>query len=152
MQTTDFGPVWKTTLRMIGRRPLNRALLRQKLMARFKHNPQAVEAAVCKAQELHLIDEERFADMWIAHWVERGASRLFVLRKSESQGIPRATAEAVLNRLNYDEAACARLAARQKMPSLQSLSAQEARQKLMAFLQRRGFPYRIAKAAILDLL
>ena len=95
MWRTDrrFAAAYVAALKLLGRRELSEAQVRQRL-ARRAHDPDAIDAAVARLLDERAIDDRRVADA-IAR-TETGVRRrgkLRVLRKIESAGIAAATAK-----------------------------------------------------------
>ena len=93
-------------------------------------------------------NDENFAGAWVesrSHGRPRGAR---VLRQELRQkGVERETIDAALPGAEAElENAVA--AARRKWHSLENLEERERREKLIGFMQRRGFNYLVAKAAL----
>jgi regulatory protein len=90
--TNDSRQAYVAGLKLLGRRELSEAQVRQRL-ARLQHDPDAIDAAVARLLDEHAIDDNRVAEA-IAR-TETGVRRrgkLRVLRKIESAGIATATA------------------------------------------------------------
>jgi regulatory protein len=88
----DFRKAYVDALKMLGRRELSEAQIRQRL-ARREHAPDAIDAAVARLREERAIDDARVAAA-IARTETgiRKRGRLRVRRKIESAGISPATA------------------------------------------------------------
>jgi regulatory protein len=79
-------------LKMLGRRELSEAQVRQRL-ARRGHEPDSVDAAVVRLREERAIDDARVAEAIVRTQSSiRGRGRLRVLREVESAGIAAAIA------------------------------------------------------------
>jgi regulatory protein len=88
----DPRPAYIDALKMLGRRELSEAQIRQRL-ARRKHDPKAIDAAVARLLDERAIDDNRVAEA-IAR-TETGIRKrghVRVRRKIESVGIPPAIA------------------------------------------------------------
>jgi regulatory protein len=79
-------------LKMLGRRELSEAQVRQRL-ARRGYEPDSVDAAVARLREERAIDDDRVAEAIVRTQSSiRGRGRLRVLREVESAGIAAAIA------------------------------------------------------------
>jgi regulatory protein len=79
-------------LKMLGRRELSEAQVRQRL-ARRGHEPDSVDAAVARLREERAIDDARVAEAMVRTQSSiRGRGKLRVLREVESAGIASAIA------------------------------------------------------------
>jgi regulatory protein len=100
--TPESKHAYIAALKMLGRRELSEAQVRQRL-ARREHNPDAIDAAVARLLDERAIDDNRVADA-IAR-TETGVRRrgkLRVLRKIESAGIATATAKRAVDAVFED--------------------------------------------------
>jgi regulatory protein len=100
--TIDSKAAYIAALKLLGRRELSEAQIRQRL-ARREHLPDAIEAAVARLLDERAIDDNRVAEA-IAR-TETGIRRrgkLRVLRKIESAGIAPATAKRALDAIFED--------------------------------------------------
>ena len=101
----DSRRAYLDALRMLGRRELSEAQIRQRL-ARREHDPEAIDGAVAQLIEERAIDDNRVAQA-IAR-LETGVrkrGKLRVRRKIESAGISPATAKRALDEVfgNLDD-------------------------------------------------
>ena len=93
----DSRRAYIDALRMLGRRELSEAQIRQRL-ARREHDPEAIDEAVARLIEERAIDDNRVAQA-IARMETgiRKRGKLRVRRKIESAGISPATAKRALD-------------------------------------------------------
>jgi regulatory protein len=93
----DSRKAYVDGLKMLGRRELSEAQIRQRL-ARREHDPEAIDAAVARLLEERAIDDARVAGA-IARTETgiRKRGRLRVRRKIESAGISPATARRAID-------------------------------------------------------
>ena len=88
----DLRDAYIDALKMLGRRELSEAQVRQRL-ARRGHAPDAVDAAVTRLRAERAIDDARVAEAIVRTQSSiRGRGKLRVLRQIESAGIAEATA------------------------------------------------------------
>ncbi len=100
--TPDAKQAYIAALKLLGRRELSEAQVRQRL-ARREHDPEAIDAAVARLLDERAIDDNRVAEA-IAR-TETGVRRrgkLRVLRKIESAGIATATAKRAVDAVFED--------------------------------------------------
>jgi len=111
-------------------------------LARKGYDLQAVDSVVADLAELGLLDDAKFAKLWIESRTAlrpMGASRLRaeLARKGVARGlIDQALADSSKDR---DEEVAAMELASRKLRSLRSLDPAVARRRLAGFLSRRGF-------------
>lgn len=125
--------------------------LYQKLLARFDEHSAA--AAVAKAADLGLLNDEQFARHRARYLLERHKSRREIARHLAQKGIGRETADAVLEELfqpaqpdGPGPEAAAALALLRK--SYARKLAEGRRDAVLAALARRGFSYAAVREAL----
>ena len=92
MSRVDSRRAYIDALKMLGRRELSEAQIRQRL-ARREHDAEAIDAAVARLLEERAIDDNRVAEAIArTETAFRKRGRLRVRRKIESAGIAPATA------------------------------------------------------------
>ena len=137
---------YQRVLRLLNYRDRSEAEIIQNLERR--QVPEEIIAEVI--ERLHrseLVDDQRFAKTWVENRIEfhpRSRRALaFELRKKgiEDQAIQQALDE-------FDEAAAAYQAARKYTQKSRQMDWPEFRQKLYAFLARRGFNYDVIKTTV----
>ncbi|MCJ7604604.1 MAG: RecX family transcriptional regulator [Dehalococcoidales bacterium] len=132
--------------RFLSYRPRSESEVRQRLL---KHGYDAVsiDKAINRLKELELVDDTEFARFW-AENREQFSPRSRRLMKLELQrkGLERDIIEQVITGVNEDESAYR--AAGKKVRSLPLSDYQVFRQRLAAYLGRRGFSYDVVKRTI----
>ncbi|MBK7895240.1 MAG: RecX family transcriptional regulator [Candidatus Promineifilaceae bacterium] len=139
----DVEKAKDVALRFIEYRPRSVAETRQHLQK--KEYPEAVtEQVLERLQAVGLLDDAAFARYWVdQRETFKPRSKIALQQELRQKGLERnlideATAE-------VDEADAARQAAEAKARRWASLPQQQFRQKLGAFLQRRGFGYDVVR-------
>ncbi|MBI3966004.1 MAG: RecX family transcriptional regulator [Chloroflexi bacterium] len=109
--------------------------------------PEEVDRTLVRLREIGLLDDAAFARYWSdnrATFNPRGrralAAELF------QKGVPRATIDETLGD-DRDETALAIAAGRKKLRALTGLDQRQFREKLSAYLARRGFDYEVVREA-----
>jgi regulatory protein len=111
--------------------------LRQKGFAR-----EAIDAAVVRLKEQHLLDDSVFARFWVDNRTAfRPRSRQLTRSELRAKGVDREIIEQTVE--NYNEADNAYKAALSKLRSLSGCDADSFRRKLGGYLARRGFDYEV---------
>ncbi len=137
---------YDAALRFLGARPRSEREIRDRL-ARHEFDVTVVDLAIERLRRLQLVDDAAFATYWVeqrATHRPRG-SRLLkqeLRQKGVSQDI---LAEALLS--DDDEEGAYR-AAQRKATSLRALDELTFKQRLGAFLQRRGYGYETVKPVV----
>lgn len=122
--------------------------LEQKLK-RKKYLPEEIESAIKKLKKVNLIDDKRFAYAFVhdREILNPRGKRLLALELRQ-KGIASEIIEEVLSFDDQYELELACQALNRKKRSYQDLDGFKRKQKLLAFLSRRGFSYGISKEAI----
>jgi regulatory protein len=103
-------------------------------------SPEAIEAAVSRLQEMGYLDDEAFARFWVKNRNEfKPLSHRALRQELRQKGIADAIISGVLSEQN--EFDMAYQAASSHLRKLRNRTLREFRQKMSAFLQRRGFTY-----------
>ena len=134
---------WKAVYRLLRYRPRTEAELRQALRRRG-FSRDIIEAVLAEAREMHWVDDRAFAVLWVEQRSRSRPRAMWVLaRELRERGIPEAFIDEALARVN--ETALARAAAEKAWRRYQSLPWPEARQRMVQYLARRGFPYELIR-------
>jgi len=145
-----FQKALNRALVFLGYRPRSESEVRQRL-AKAKFEPPLIERVVERLHADGLLDDLAFARYWTENreaFNPRGARLLSLeLRR---KGVDREVIdEALEGALDEDEGALA--AGRRKLKQLSGLEYREFRQKMGAYLARRGFDYDTARDAVAKL-
>jgi regulatory protein len=137
---------YDAALRFLGARPRSEREIRDRL-ARHEFDVQVVDRVVERLRRLRLVDDAAFA----AYWVEQRAThrpRGVRLLKQElrQKGVSQDVVTEALP-LDDDEEGAYR-AAQRKATSLRALDERTFRQRLGAFLQRRGYGYETTRSVV----
>ncbi|MGE0554907.1 MAG: regulatory protein RecX [Gemmatimonadales bacterium] len=139
-RTGERHAAYQTALRLLGRRGYARRDLGRRLLLKG-HQPAAIEAALDRAEQAGLLDEERFARHFVQTRSARGRGPARIRRELLQQGVPDRVVETVLAEELPDGAdqdvvvALARKRARQ----LVSVERPVRLRRVMAYLARRGY-------------
>lgn len=149
MNAQDLEAARAVAFRFIGYTPRSRAEVERRL-ARADFAPDIIEKILAECEAVGWIDDEAFAQRWVEDRADRkkfGAARLAAeLRR---KGIDKETVtEALSATSEEEELERARAAARSRWraDTVAGLAAEELeteKRKLVNFLQRRGFSWRI---------
>lgn len=140
-RAADDEAAFRTALRFLARRPFGRADLARRLRQKG-HGERAVGAALTRAERLGLVDDERFAERFVASRSARGRGPARLRRDLLGMGVEPAVVEAALRAAEaagvHDPARVEQLA-RARARQLRALPPVTRRRRLLAFLARRGF-------------
>ncbi|GAA6756381.1 recombinase RecX [Thermus sp. 2.9] len=123
--------------RLLARRGLSRARLREKLLARFPE--EEVEAALVRLEELGYLNDRAFAETFVAARRKYGPAKL--RRLLLAQGVAGEVVEEVLGEVGEAEVLEAALRVLRRYPRRHDQA------KAVRFLQGRGFPLGVALEA-----
>ena len=138
-------------LRFLASRSRSEAEVRQRLASRGV-DAQDIEGALERLRELGYVDDADFAAAVIrARTQRRARGRRLVAEELQAKGVSEDVAESVLNASYGDELAVARPVAERQARRLQGRGFAEFRQRLGAFLVRRGFEHATAESLVTEL-
>jgi regulatory protein len=137
---------YQRALRLLNYRDRSEAEIVQSL--KQKQVPEEIIANVIeRLQRSHLVDDQRFAKTWVDNRNEfRPRSRRALAYELREKGIDEQAIEQTLE--DFDELEAAYQAASKYTQKIKQLEWQEFRQKLYAFLSRRGFNYDTVKTTV----
>ena len=137
---------YQRALRYLGYRPRTEAEIRRYLQ-RHEVAEAHIDAVIERLRDLNLVDDTAFARAWVEDRITfRPRGRRALRAELRQKGLPEEAIAQVLE--NIDEAALAYRAAQKGLPRYQHLARQEFRQKMSAYLARRGFPYDIVRETV----
>jgi regulatory protein len=149
-QIDDIARAFDRAVRLLARRPYSTDEIRRKLVS-HDTAPPVIDQVLAKLEHLGYVNDLEFARYWIENreqFQPRGPQAIrYELRQ---KGIATEIIESVLNDL--DAHASAYRAAQSRIHRMRHLSRYEFRQKLGAFLARRGFQYDTANEVIGQLI
>ena len=132
----------------LAHRPRSEAEVRRRL-GQAGFDVPAIDAAVESLTAKGLLDDTRFAALWVesrSSFSPRSAQTLG--RELRQKGVDRDQIDAVLASAGTDDAALALDAGRKRLRSYGSLDEAAFRQRMSGYLMRRGFGYEVVRAAV----
>ncbi len=137
-------------LRLLGYRPRAERELRDRLTRRG-FPTEAVEAALARLREYGYVDDAAFARAWVESRSGAAArGRRLLLHELRAKGVDPEVAARTLAEAP-DDLETARTLAEKKARSLRGLDAHTFRQRLGAYLQRRGFATEVIASVVREL-
>lgn len=116
-------------------------------LAKDEITPELIDLIVERLKRSGLLDDQLFAENWVDNRTAfRPRSRRALSYELKQKGIPEETIHAAIQDL--DEEQMAYLAAKKKAPRFYSLDWSEFKQKMYAYLARRGFSYEVAAPVV----
>ena len=138
-------------LRFLASRSRSEAEVRERLASRGV-DAQDIEGVLERLRELGYVNDADFAAAVIrARTQRRARGRRLVAKELRAKGVGEDVAESVLNACYGDELAVARPVAERQARRLQGRGFAEFRQRLGAFLVRRGFEHATAESLVTEL-
>jgi regulatory protein len=153
-EAADVEAAYRTVLRALERRPHARADLGRRLVRRGLA-PAAIEAALVRADQAGLLDDQAFARHYVATRAERGRGPARLARDLSSMGVARASIDLAIAEQWPDDAdrrAMPVALAAKRAAQLRNLPRAVKRRRLLAYLARRGFTGREALDAVAGVL
>ena len=141
-------------LRLLRYRPRSRAEAAARLRERG-YPLEAISITLSWAEEAGLLDDRAFARLWAAERLaHRPCGTALLRRELREKGVASELIEQTLAELDPDEEGLARALARERWARYQTLTLteEERRQKVFAFLRRRGFPPDLSLKAVRELM
>ena len=136
----------ESALQLLSYRPRSERELKQRLF-RKGFSSRVVQATLARMRELGYLDDAAFARFWTeARQAAHPSSQWLLRGELRRRGIATETAEEVTEGISDEEAAYE--AARRRLRAFDGLEYQEFRERLGAFLTRRGFSYGVARRTI----
>ena len=121
-------------------------------LRRKSFDEAARDHAVHRLRELGYLDDAAFARFWVeSRETHRPKGQRALAWELRQKGIADAIIEDVLARYGGDETALARAAACKRAAAIATADHDEFRQKLGAFLARRGFSYEVVEQVVSEL-
>lgn len=134
--------------RLLAIRPRSEKEVRDRLV-RKRFSSRAVSGAISVLKEKSLIDDLKFARLWVESRMNRNPRGTRLLKKElRTKGVAWPAIEQVLADTKADDAPLAQALAEAKLPGLKALPLPAAKRKLFGFLARRGFDYSTIQGVI----
>ncbi|MCB8982412.1 MAG: RecX family transcriptional regulator [Ardenticatenaceae bacterium] len=136
----------ESALRYLGYRPRSQVEIQRHLQKKG-YTETTIAAVIERLTAVDLLNDETFARYWVEQretFKPRG--QLALRQELQQKGIDSKIIDRVLSEL--DETAAAEQVAEKKAGQLTGLAEADFKRKLGQYLQRRGFPYDIIRAAV----
>lgn len=133
-------------VRLLARRPYSTVEIRRNLTSKQIASP-VIDEVIARLERLGYVDDQAFAEYWVENRERFRPRGLRALRyELRQKGIPDRIIDAVVQDVDADDSAYH--AARKRISRYRHKSRQEFRDKLGAFLVRRGFDYDVVRDVI----
>ena len=138
----------KYVLRFLGIRPRSQFEMQQRLKQRGYLDVD-IKKVIKKLKNEGLLDDSNFAELWVhnRHSLKPKGKRLLNLELRQ-KGISEKIIEKVLDYSDDQEIKLAQKVLSSKLKMYQNIDKWKLKQKLLAFLSRRGFSYDVSAQAI----
>lgn len=138
--------VYDAALRFLGARPRSEREIRQRL-AKHQFAPEMIDGVIERLRRIGLVDDAAFAEYWVEQrQTHRPRGGRLLKQELRLKGVDVDTATAAIP--DEDDAEGAYRAAVRKAHSLRALDERTFKQRLGAFLQRRGFDYETTRSVV----
>jgi len=112
----------------------------------------AVESVVNEAVRAGILDDARFARLWIEdRLARRPRGRRLLERELQKLGIASEEIQKALRQIELDEEALAKQLIAERLSKMRALDETGRQRRLISFLRRRGFSERIIRRALREL-
>lgn len=139
-------------LKLFKHRPRSRYEVLSRLRQKGFSRP-VVEITIQKAESAGLIDDARFAKLWIEdRLARRPTSRRALQRELYDKGLDPEHIEKALARVELDEAALAQQLIAERLARLGSVDRETRQRRLVGFLRRRGFSGQLIRRVLKETL
>lgn len=117
------------------------------------HVRETIEAVLSEAEALDLIDDARFARLWVEDRLQtRPRGKQALRRELNSKGISPEIIDRVLAEVELDESTLIRKLAEERLVRYGKEPPESRYRKVIAFLIRRGFPSGEVREVVRDLI
>lgn len=142
--------IYNYAFKIILIKPRTESELRQKIGGKFKDaETEIIEEVIEKLKELKYIDDTKYIQDYVEYRSSISPRGIFLLKQELRQkGIASDLIGEVMNTIEVDEIALVKKLAENKSRSLQSFEPQKRKEKMIRFLQSRGFSYGVIKEII----
>jgi len=149
-QEQRYHDAYLAAMRLLNYRMRTQKELGQRL-AEKKFDGETVSRVIQKLLSLGLISDSRFAEAYVASKIaSKPVGKRELERKLREKGLSKAAASEAIAEVGNEESQLelALLAAERKMHSLKRFEERKKKEKLVAFLARRGFEWSTIKAVV----
>lgn len=147
----EFQKLLDRALRLISRRPRSEKEVRDYLKKK-KSSPTLVEAVIKKLKKVGQIDDSAFASWWVEQRLTfRPRGKFGLTMELRQKGIDKTIIKQMIDE-KFDELPLAKKAVQKKLKTYQNLPREERKQKIAAFLARRGFSWGTIKKVLEEIL
>lgn len=127
------------SFKLLSYRPHSELELKQKLQKK-EYDEKEIRKTIFRLKELKYLDDKDFAKRYIQNRINlRPQGKYFLIQELKQKGIQKNLVEEILETLNFDELKIAKIVAEKKEKNLKNLPEFKKRQKLMMYLQSKGF-------------
>ena len=140
--------------RLLGYRARSEKELRNKISEKG-YNQKTISSIIVQLKREGLVDDKRFATLWIKTRLEHNARSLLVIKHELLlRGVDKSTVENLLDdfKSGFDEEEVVKKLLYDRMRVVKGLDWEKAKQRLYSFLKRRGFSNQIILKALRNLL
>ena len=120
-------------------RPYSELELRQK-MAKKKYGEEEIEKTITRLKELKYLDDTDFTRRFVQNRLNfNPRGKYLLIQELKQKGVEPVITEKILAEIKFDEYRIAQTLKKKKEKSLKNLPPLKKRQKIMFFLQSKGF-------------
>ncbi len=135
--------IWARALRRIEIRPHSAGELAQKLSQEFPAEEETIAEVLNEMKRLELISDQRTAEQFVHYWSQKQVGRIRIMVEARRRHLDQSLVEQLLLESGWDARESAKKALEPKLRTLNESDPRKRKQKLMRFLQNRGFEDRL---------
>jgi len=142
--------IWKAALNYLKLRPHSKKELHDKLRRKFPNEDGSIETALDEMQRVQLINDQRFTEEFVSHLTQKNIGRFKLFGETRKKGLSNEKVEQALLDQNWVEEEVIKRAIEEKKRVLGEMDKRKLKQKLVSFLQNRGFTNGVIFKALED--
>lgn len=134
-----MDPILQKALDLIKIRPHSQGELTQKLTRNFPNKVGEIKNAITELKRVNLLSDKKVAELFVNHWSQKQVGRMRIKIEAQKKKLDPELVDQILAESGWDEGRQAKKATEVKLRTLNEKDKYKRKQKLMRFLQGRGF-------------
>lgn len=145
-----YDKIWESALRKLEIRLLSRREMEEKLSREFPQERGLILQVLEELTRVQLLNDRRFTEQYLTHLTQKAIGRLKIMVETRRKGLDSDLVEQILLDMGWSEEESAGRALQEKEARLSEKDPRKRKQKLMRFLQSRGFGDRVIFGGLKD--
>jgi len=134
-----MNPIFQKALKIIQIRPYSEGELRDKLKKQFPDQVEKIQEAIDELKYGRLINDDQLAEQFVNYWSQKQVGQMRIKMEARKKQLDEDLVEKILSESDWNEAEQAKKALEVKLRTLNEKDKYKRKQKMMRFLQGRGF-------------